>query len=32
MPEELPTPDAPIEELEQEELKKINGGGYVLLV
>lgn len=32
MPEELPTPDTSIEELEQEELKKINGGGYVLLV
>ena len=32
MPEELPTPDASIEELEQEELKKIHGGCYVLLV
>ena len=32
MPEELPTPDASIKKLEQEELKKINGVGYVLLV
>ena len=32
MPEELPTPDASIEELEQEELKRINGGCYALLM
>ena len=32
MPEELPTPDTSIQELEQEELKKINGGVYILFV
>ena len=30
--EEIPTPDISIRKLEQEELKKINGGMYVLLV
>ncbi|CDF12146.1 putative uncharacterized protein [Mycoplasma sp. CAG:776] len=29
---EIPTPDISIRKLEQEELKKINGGMYVLLV
>lgn len=32
MSEEIPTPDISIRKLEQEELKKINGGMYVLLV
>ena len=32
MPEELPTPDASIEELEQEELKRINGSSVYVYV
>ncbi len=32
MYEEIPTPDISTCKLEQEELKKINGGMYVLLV
>ena len=32
MPEDLPTPDTSIQELEQEELKKINGSSVYVYV